>query len=140
MKKKVNTCGILVMILGLSIFSNAFAWEYSNRQSGNYTYHNFVFNRAEIIEMSKSPYSSQKYANAAVDKIWILAKGMGSNLARLTGQAKLAFSLNSMAKKALRQGENEMGVQIRSRRDEGGKWALEFMDKVADVWKKLAGK
>ncbi|BBO84862.1 hypothetical protein DSCO28_54280 [Desulfosarcina ovata subsp. sediminis] len=94
-----------------------------------------------MTKMAKSPYSSQGNANAVVIKIWTMSKdGNGSKLGNGAGKLYMAFKLNRLAKDRLKNGHNEMGIQVRSRRDEGGKWALEFLDQVAGVWKTLVGK
>ena len=116
-------------------------YAYSSKISGDYIYHNFYFTHAEMTKMAKSPHSSQRNANSVVDKVWTQSKdGMGSKLGNGFSKGYMAFKLNSMAKNSLKDGHNEMGIQIRSRNDEGGKWGLEFLDQVAGVWKKLAGK
>ncbi|BBO89675.1 hypothetical protein [Desulfosarcina ovata] len=131
----------LVNNVSLSAVDTNEPFTYSSTVSGDYIYHNFYFTHAELTKMAKNPYSSQGNANAVVDKIWTLNKdGMGSKYGNLSGKLIMAFTLNNMAKDSLKEGRNEMGIQVRSRRDEGGKWALEFLDQVAGVWKTLAGK
>ena len=127
--------------VSLSAVDTKEPFTYSSTVSGDYIYHNFIFTHAELTKMAKSPYSSQGNANAVVDKIWTVNKdGMGSKYGNLAGKLIMAFTLNNMAKDSLKEGHNEIGLQVRSRRDEGGKWALEFLDQVAGAWKTLAGK
>ena len=113
---------------------------YSSTDRGGYRYHRFTVDGPTIAEMARSPYRSQRYANAIVDKVWELADGMGSNLGKLTGKVYLAFQISSMAKESLRNGDDAMGVEIRSRTDASGKFGLELLDKTAEIWKELTGK
>ncbi|MBW8003091.1 MAG: hypothetical protein FVQ80_13910 [Planctomycetes bacterium] len=115
---------------------------YSYEIEDGYIYHQFIFNEEQMIEMAESPFKAQPYANYMIDTIWTLSDGMGSNLGKFVGRFTLAFKTSSMARSALQEVPpwDEMGIEIRSRTDEEGKWALEFLDDVAGIWKKLTGK
>ncbi len=131
----IALCLTAILLLG----ENASGYTYSNHEKGRYIYHEFIFDKAEIEEIAGSYRKSQGYSNGMIETIWDLAKGMGSNLGRFSGRVWLGDRLFRMAKDAKRKNWDEMGVRIRSRADEGGKWALEFLDNVADIWKKITG-
>lgn len=105
-----------------------------------YIYHYFTFDRSEIEEIAHSYRKAQGYANGMIETIWDLASGTGADLGKFVGRVWLGDRLYRMANDALEEDWDSMGVQIRSRADEGGKWALEFLDVVADAWEKLTGK
>jgi hypothetical protein len=113
---------------------------YSYEIEDGYILHKFTFNEEQMIEMAESPFKAQPYANWMIDKIWNIADGMGANLGKLVGRFMLAFSTSSMANDALEEGWPNMTVEIRSRTDEEGKWALEFLDWLASIWKMLTAK
>jgi len=130
-------CGIFVLTLLLASSVIVLAREYHYEETGNYIYHYFEFDEDEMATMAKSPHRAQKYANWMVNEIWDLADRMGSALGKFTGKVYLAFYLNSQAKEARKNMEDTLCIKIRSRSDKEGKWALEFLDKVAECWKKL---
>jgi hypothetical protein len=111
---------------------------YSYRLEDGYIIHDFLFNQAQMIEMSESAYKAQPYANWMIDKIWTIADGWGANIGRLVGRFTLAFSISNMANESLREGWSDMHVEIRSSSNEEMKWALEFLDTIVDKWKTLA--
>jgi len=103
-----------------------------------YLIHRFEFNEEQMIEMAESAFKAQPYANWMIDKVMTIADGMGADLGKLIGRFTLAFSSSSMARASLDEGSETMGIEIRSLASEEGKWALEFADDVAGIWKKLA--
>ncbi len=113
---------------------------YSYELDNGYIRHIFTFNEWQMIEMEEAPFKAQPYANWMIDKVWTLADGMGSSLGKLIGGFKLAFDTSRMASVALKDGQDELTIVIKSRTDEGGIWALEFLDRLANIWKKLTGK
>lgn len=130
-------CGVFMLTLLLDSSVVVLARDYHYEETDNYMYHYFEFDEDEMATMAKSPYRAQKYANWMIREIWDLAQGMGSRLGKFTGRVFLAFRLCKMARKARKDGETTLYIRIRSRSDKHGKWALEFLDKIADVWKKL---
>jgi hypothetical protein len=104
-----------------------------------YLIHRFKFNEEEIDIIASSYRKAQGYANGMIDCIWDMAKGEGSDLGKFVGRVYLGDWLYRTAKDAQENGDDEMWVKIRSRADEEGKWALEFLDWLAGVWKDLSG-
>lgn len=114
-------------------------YEYETRPG--YIDHYFKFDRAQMIEMSESCFKAQPYANWVIDEVWTLADGMGSSLGKVIAQVWMACRLSAMANDDLGDPNvDEMWVHVESRSDEAGKWALEFEDKIAGIWKKLTGR
>jgi len=120
---------------------NAFGFRYTNEyrtiKSREYIYHRFTFDRSDIQRIASSYRDAQGYANGMIDSIWNLEKGRGADLGKFVGRVWLGDRLYRMAKDAKQNNWDSMGVEIRSRADKEGKWALEFLDKVADTWKEL---
>jgi hypothetical protein len=102
-----------------------------------YIKHLFEFSEEQMIEMGESFIGAVPYANWMIDEIWTLADGMGSSLGKLVGRFYLANELSRLSSEALDDGWPYLGVQVTSRSDEEGIWALVLGDWLADFWKKL---
>jgi hypothetical protein len=145
MRKTVLSAMVAVIVLGLCAHQGL-GYKYKFEEVTidtwpyRYIYHYFTFGRSEIEEIAHSYRKAQGYANGMIETIWDLASGMGSDLGKFVGRVWLGDRLYRMANDALEDDWNSMGVQIRSRADEGGKWALEFWEVAAEIWEKLTGR
>ena len=141
--RKIN---VWLLSILLTLISSIFVGAYTHESKSvtmdgkRYILHRFVFNKAEIDEIAGSYRKAQGYSNGMVQTIWKLRDGSGANLGKFVGRVALGDRLYRMAKESKKDGWKEMGIQIRSRNDKEGKWALEFLDEVAKQWKKLVGK
>ena len=129
-------CLSLVLVFIISP-SSALAYKHETQKKiingREYIYHSFIFNQYEIKEIANSYRKAQGYANGMMKRIWDLASGTGADLGKFAGRLTLGHKLHGMAKNAQSNNLKEVGVKIRSRNDEAGKFALEFLDKVAKV-------
>lgn len=144
--KRVSVLVMISLIALLFFAQQGQGYRYSfeevsvDRWPYEYIYHYFTFNRGEMQEIANSYRKAQGYANGMIETIWDLASGTGGDLGRFVGRVWLGDRVYRMANDALDDDWDSMGVEIRSRADEAGKWALEFLDDVADIWQKLTGK
>lgn len=134
-----------VLILSILLMTGSLAGEASARwheayPDGQYLIHEFHLNMAETEFIARSNGNARPYAQWAVKKVWTLkSKGLGNKIGREAAVWILTDNMRRMAKQSVHADE-ALTFHIRSRNDESGRWALEFLDKVAGVWKKLAGK
>jgi hypothetical protein len=138
--RKSNLISALAVLLCLVCpVANAYKYRPVEKEvdGKEYIYHYFEFSSKEIKSLAKSYRKCQGYSNGMIEEIWNLAEGMGSDLGRVVGRIWLGDRLYRMSKHAYKEEWPEMEVLIRSRADKEGKWALEFLDVVASIWKKL---